>query len=590
VTAQLPARGRPRKHRRRRVRTKALVLLAVTASLLLFVGRGTAQVLATFSCSDHPVLLHVAASPDIAPAIDQIANAFTREHRQVDGRCVTVQVDAVPSSVATGVVDGQHPVPGQGAIDAWIPDSSLWVDEARGFAVGAQTVQPAGFSVARSPLMLVMPAAAAARTAAFAGAGWRLLLPRAAGGPAVPRALRVDLPDPAQSAVGLAALIEVTRLLGPDPAGQVNFTKFVYSCSVTPSFDNPASLASFVSQAAPPLDGMPVTVASEQAVIAYDEANPRHPLAARYPGGSSPLLGSPELDYPYVLTTDNPIQLDAAGAFGQMLRGRYAAAVIRYAGFRSGDGAVDAVPATFGLGEQLLQPAPPASPTEAAVTLRAWQKLALESRDLTLLDVSGLMARPAAPGGPTIEQAMTRTATLGLGLFPDGASIGLWEFAASLGHGLPYKQLVSIGPLSAPLGLNLTRRAELARVNAGVTPAAGQGAALYGSILAGYTYMLRTWQPQYYNALIVLTAGVENAPGDITARRLIARLSRLASPSRPVAIVIVVFGDPPDFPYLQRIAAATGGQAYEITNPAQVGKVFFQAIAHRLCSVGCVRA
>src|SRR5579859_3162215 len=81
-------RSKPSKRRRRRVRTRALVLLAVAASLLLFIGRGTAQLLAQVSCSNKQVVLTVAVSPDIAPAIERIANYFNRQRHQADGRCV----------------------------------------------------------------------------------------------------------------------------------------------------------------------------------------------------------------------------------------------------------------------------------------------------------------------------------------------------------------------------------------------------------------------------------------------------------------------------------------------------------------------
>ncbi len=68
--------------------------------------------------------------------------------------------------------------------------------------------------------MIVMPAAAAARTPALTKLGWKLLLPaNASAARKAPSDLRVDLPDPAQSAAGLATLIEVSRLLGSDQGG-----------------------------------------------------------------------------------------------------------------------------------------------------------------------------------------------------------------------------------------------------------------------------------------------------------------------------------------------------------------------------------
>src|SRR5258708_38634113 len=111
-----------------------------------------------------------------------------------------------------------------------MPDPSRGGDHARGFALGAKTVQPAGYSVAMSPLLLVMPRAAAARTPAFGKAGWRLLLPRSAGGPAaVPAGFRVDLPDPSPSAGGMAGPIRNSRLFWGGGSGRGGVSRGVFS-------------------------------------------------------------------------------------------------------------------------------------------------------------------------------------------------------------------------------------------------------------------------------------------------------------------------------------------------------------------------
>jgi Ca-activated chloride channel family protein len=581
------SRGTASRRRKRRVSTRFLVVLAVIASAALMVGLSTATITSQASCNSNAVLINVAVSTDVAPPVERIAQLFNRQKHEADGRCVAVQIEPGSSAAAAALIDGQAPAGDQEPIDAWIPDSSLWIVQARRFAVGAQTVQPAGFSVARSPLMIVMPAAAAARTPAFDKASWRLLLPHSAGGPPVPDGLRVDLPDPAKSAAGLATLIEVSRLLGSGPQARVRFARFVYASAVTSYFDDPTSLASFVSLAAPPLDGYPVTVTSEQAVLAYDAANPRKPLAARYPTDASPELGSPELDYPYVLTTSDHLKLAAASLFGQALRGHYAAAVIRYADFRSADGVPDAFPASAGLDSQLLQPAPPASASEAPTALAVWDRLALGSRDLGLIDISAAMRKPASRGGPTQEQELDQTAALGLTLFPDTTQMGIWEFADRLTGALPYRRLISIGPLPANIG-PISRRAALAKIVAGIQPTGGSTVALYGSILAAYHHMLATYQPNVVNSVLVLTSGVENAPGDISAAELIRKLTEPAGSTKRVAVIIIAFGGGGNFGQLQKIAAATGGQAYQITNPSQVGRVFFQAIAHRLCDPSCV--
>jgi hypothetical protein len=178
---------------------------------------------------------------------------------------------------------------------------------------------------------------------------------------------------------------------------------------------------------------------------------------------------------------------------------------------------------------------------------------------------------------------------LGLGFFPDSTNMGLWEFAANLQGSQPYQQIVPVGPLSASLGV-ISRRSELRNINAGLQAMSGQGAALYGSVLAAYTYMTQTYDPHYVNALIVLTAGIENARGDITAQALIKKLQKLYNPTRQIGIIFVVFGNPSDFSALKQFAGVTNGQAYKITNPSEVGRVFFAATARRLCNRGCVKA
>jgi hypothetical protein len=589
VTVLSSLRNKASRPRERPVSTKALVIIAVVGCLMLLIGRGTAQIIGRYSCPSNQIVLNVAVSPDIAPAITRLADHFNSRQLTTHGQCVSVSVNTEPPALAAGQIDGQGATP-HPAIDAWIPDSSLWVDQARRYAPGARIIQATGHDIALSPLLLVMPKAAASRTAAFGKTGWRLLLPRTAGGPHVPAGLRVELPDPTQSAAGLASLIQVGRLLGPGTAGRVRFTRFIYSSQVTTYFDDPVSLQYFADLAAPPLNSDPVTVTTEQAVLGYDRTHPNAQLAARYPTGRKTGLGSPELDYPYVVTTGDSVRIDAAEMFGRALTEPYAQAVIRYHGFRSGKNVPDAFPASTGLARQLLQIADPPSPSEAPAALAVWNKLALSSRDLTIVDVSSAMAQPASPSdpsGPTFEQELNKTAALGLALFPDTANIGLWEFANNLQHGLPYKQLVSVGPLPENLGL-ISRRAQLMKINGTLSPTGGPQVALYGTILDAYKHMRKIYKPGFFNTVIVLASGIDNAPGDITAQQLRRKLTRLNNSPEKVAVIIISFSPSADFPMLKKIALATGGQAYRITDPARVAQVFYQALAHRLCGHSCV--
>lgn len=565
-----------------------LVAIAVVIAAAFMITRTAQAIVSSTSCNDSPVLVNVAVTADLAPSVEQVARVFDGQHHVVaGGHCAEVEVTQGESATEAAQIDGQQSSGGLPRADAWIPDSSLWVEVARSFPVGARAIQPTGVQVARSPLMIVMPAAAAARTPAFgASVGWNFLLPQSVGGPSSALGLRVDLPDPAQSAAGLATLLQIGRLLGTGPAARADFTKFVFNAEVTPEFNGPTSLASFVRLAAPPLNGHPVTITSEQAVVQYDQDNPRQPLAARYPSGDSAQLGSPELDYPYVLTTSNPQELQAAKDFEAALRQPYAGAVFRYNGFRSANGVPDALPASFGLGGQILQLAAPPAASEAESTLQVWNKLGLGSMDLALIDVSSAMDQPSGIDGQTLEQELTQTAGLGLSLFPDSTHMGLWEMVNNPSTGKAYQQLVPVGPLPAELGL-ISRREQVQQVIETLHPQPDSTLALHSAILAAYKTMVAGYQPKYANAVLVLTSGVDSDHGDLPLSKLLSELHALYNPARRVEIVVIMFGNAGDFPALQQVAAATGGGAYEITNPAQVGTVFFEAVARRICDPSC---
>jgi len=538
------------------------------------------------SCSDTPVLVNVAVSYDIAPAIETVARTFNNQNVTVGGHCVEVQVTAGQSGAEASQIDGQASLAGMAPIDAWIPDSTLWVDVARTYPLGAQNVQPTGKSVARSPLMLVTTAAVEAQTHVFeVPPSWSVLLPPSYGGPPANLGLSVDLPDPTDTASGLATLIELSRVLGDSAAARTAMTKFVFNAESTENFDSATALQQFAQTTEPPVDRDAVTIASEQAVIEYDKANPKAPLEARYPGAASPALGSPELDYPYVLTTANAARLQGATAFGNFLQTNYAKSIVRYNGFRSPDGVPDAMPASSGLSSQPLQLASAPSASEAASNLQAWEKLGLGSRDLALVDVSRAMNQLATGTTFTLEQELSQTDSRGLALFPDSTSMGLWEMGQSSSASTPYRQLVAIGPLTADYGV-MTRRTQLEQLT--YTLKAGNGVlALHDAILAAYKQMTDTYTPNYSNAVLVLTSGVDSARGDMSLSSLLSQLHSLYNPGKKVEIVVLMVGTQGNLSAMQQIASATSGAAYQITNPLEIGKIFIEAISQRLCTQGC---
>ena len=337
-------RGRPR----RLALVITLTLTGVIAATLL-VALGAKAVVARTACTDHPVVVNLAAADEVAPAIRHVSKYFNAQRVSVNGHCAVVHVVSEQPSAAAAAVSGLSSPSGQAGFDAWIPDSSLWVNVARSSPAGAQLVQSTGVTVAKSPLMIVMPRAVAAQMPAFGTeVGWQFLLPQRVGGPASALGLHVEFPDPAQSSAGLATLIELQGLLEHQLHSTAKtlaaFTDFVFNVQVTKDSGSDGALATLASLAQPPRDERPVTIASEQAVAQFDRSHPQDPLSGRYP-----VQGAPELDYPYVLTTSNRLKLKAAREFEKTLQSSYATSYVRYEGFRSATGSAPSWIGQYGL-------------------------------------------------------------------------------------------------------------------------------------------------------------------------------------------------------------------------------------------------
>jgi hypothetical protein len=73
----------------------------------------------------------------------------------------------------------------------------------------------------------------------------------------------------------------------------------------------------------------------------------------------------------------------------------------------------------------------------------------------------------------------------------------------------------------------------------------------------------------------------------ISLQTLLKELKQAADPMRPVAVVPIAFGPDIDPEPLQRIASATGGQAFVTLDPRQVQQVFLQMLIRLTCGQAC---
>jgi hypothetical protein len=81
-----------------------------------------------------------------------------------------------------------------------------------------------------------------------------------------------------------------------------------------------------------------------------------------------------------------------------------------------------------------------------------------------------------------------------------------------------------------------------------------------------------------FNALVILTDGVNQDRGSISRAGLISELERLADPERPVPLIVIAVGPDADLREARAIAAATGGSGQSVSDPAQIQAVMLKAI------------
>jgi Ca-activated chloride channel family protein len=256
----------------------------------------------------------VAAAPEIAPAVRQIASQWTASGARVQDTCVVVAVtSAGPADVASAIarqhqvaLTGLSTAPATVAVpDVWLPDSSIWLLRLESVATGF--VPTDGTSMAQSPVVVAMPAPVAAREGwAVRQPSWSDLVKQINAD----RTLRIGTVDPTRDATGLSGLLALTGDAGPaSPASVTAALRALAAGNSTlrddllqkfPRTPDPDDLAG--SLAAAPL--------SEADVISYNAQQPPVRLAALYPQPAAL-----PLDYPFAVMPGIDL-LQAAAATG----------------------------------------------------------------------------------------------------------------------------------------------------------------------------------------------------------------------------------------------------------------------------------
>ncbi|WP_199788357.1 MULTISPECIES: substrate-binding and VWA domain-containing protein [unclassified Streptomyces] len=563
------------RRRRRTVAIATLLVLAVATGAGVAVKGGLLSF--SESCEDSAVRLTLAASPDIAPAVREVAERTRADEVKSDGHCLDVEVVARDSSkVAEALAGGEPP-----GFQVWLPDSDLWLDRAEGLGTGVP-VSPSD-SIASSPVVLAMVPSAAGRLGwPEKTYSWAELVATALG----TEKIRLGAADPARSATGLLALTSIggsSARQGGDSDTRVAETAKVLAERMS---DSDAQVLETVARSGSGAEeGNPqrnqAVLISEQAAFAHNaEAADSGRLNLFHPEDGTPLL-----DYPYTLVDEEQLTLTqsrAALRFMTLLNDKGARAVFARYGFRPADGsAEDAVAASAGA----RSPQPYATSAAEAPSakqlqemLGMWTITVQSARLTTVVDASGSMSTPVPGRGQSRMDVTKESLIQALSQFTPDDEIGLWEFATTLDGTKDYRKLMPTRRLGDPAQGGSTHREKLSAAFAGLQPVPGGATGLYDTVLASYEEARSTYVKGKFNALVILTDGSNQDDDGISRSALTSRLKELADPERPVPVIAIAVGPDADREEVAEIARITGGDGYEVSDPAEIQAVIFQAI------------
>ncbi|KAB2971610.1 VWA domain-containing protein [Streptomyces sp. SS1-1] len=563
--------------RRRAFRRRLALVTAVALTVAGGTAAAVAQGLLSFgtSCQDDAVRLRLLAAPEVAPALQTAAERARRAGLTSDGRCVAVTVIArEPHQVATALTADEDP-----GAEVWVPDSQAWVQRltANGGSAEVSTIG----HVATSPVGVAMAPAAAKSL------GWpdrtytwtELAAATLGGGP-----VRLGAADPARSAAGLLALTRVSAAAGAAKGGDTRAAGLMKALSERVTDGDGQVLETLPRDTSDTESANPrrnqAVILSEQAAFRYNAATEdARDLDFFYPED-----GAPRLDYPYALLDQTGLTTDesrAAIRFMSYLDDPEQQRLLERHGFRTSDERVpDGLVERAGGSPSQPYAKPvdrPATGVALQESLGVWEITVRSARITMVVDASASMAErvPATERSRMdVTKASLRRA---LDTFTADDEIGLWDFSTALDGAKDYRVRVPAGRLGDSEG-DVTQRDRLETAFGKLKPVKDGATGLYDTTLAAYREATRSYAKGRFNAVVVLTDGVNEDPGSVSRAGLLARLEELADPKRPLPLIMIAVGPDADREEADRIAKATGGSGHEVTDPAQMETAILKAI------------
>lgn len=533
-------------HRERRGRRLPwwIVLVAIVLVALLCLGGAWAFLggdeSSSATCEDS---INVSAAPEIA---DPLEKALAK----VKGECTDFRVTAAAAStVAKNINEGMAP-------DVWVPDSSTWIDAIDQDKTPGQWLE--GQSIASSPI--VMAAGSETEGAPTQASNWTRIINDKGD-------LQMANPD-VDTASRLA--FHASRVGQPGRIGLQTGERLIFLSR----FAAPSVNKLFEDYANEPKKNKPFP-ASEQEIATFNEEHDDvPPLRAVMPED-----GTLSLDYPWITNPELKDEaLDAADKARTELGTIDVRTSLTAAGFRDANG--QGGPTVAGQEAAPVEELEAPGRSERIALVEQWDIMRTDMRMLAVIDVSGSMQWSSPTPGMSRWDVTQGALITGTGLLPAGSEVGAWIFSSDRKNGKDYQQVAPVKAMNSE-GESGTHRDDLTQLVEDGDKWLGGDTALYDSIWAAHQKMVKEYDPEYVNSIVVFTDGENDDPnGGLSLKQLLNKLDDSYDAQRPVRVITIGMGEA-DPSALQKIADETGGTSYIAETPDDIERVFVEALLAR---------
>lgn len=551
----------------------------------------------------------VATSSEKVNLMDDLGKKFkdSAEHKGL-AECATV----VPINLASGKASAifsqnvkEWTVEGVPAPVVWSPASTVWTD--RVGSIAGEKVVAGAESFAKTPVVFGMPESMAkaldypAKPLGIKDLQALVADPEGWGsvGKSIWGSFKIAKTNPNSSTTGLSTILmqsyaasgKSADLTAADVAAAEDFSRSFEAGAIHYGDTTGKVLLNLAENATGSGSSYVSAIALEEtSLYNYNIGNPdshtvqpgekltppSEKLVAIYPSEGTIWSDNPAV----VLGADwvTPEQKKAGEAFLAFLETKTAQETLPEYGFRPVDDTVDASKSlNASVGIDVSQPATTLPKPEADVVSAAldqWSQIRKPSAILQLIDISGSMDTNLPDGGQTRLEAAIDSAKSSLGEVRPTDEIGVWAFTTGLSSKIDGKSTDIVAEVR-PFGTLGDDKEGLKDDIGDLLFSNRAGTPLYDAVALGYDYMKDHAETGRINAIVVISDG-EDTDSKASIDSLIQQIRKDTGEggnAKPVKIFAIGFGENADMTALEKLAAASGGQAFDATDPARIGEV-----------------